>query len=212
MTDPARPLARGLPLANRGGGEPPSYQSDGRPPPEILSHDELRLVVRAMRTDRDRAMTLIAYYGAMRASEVCDLRMESWDRGNGTLRVWMRKTRRWRVAPIHPGAMPALERYVRLSRPAMGGPLFLSRKGGGALTPNAFWRVFRRACIEAGVPLRKAHTHSLRSSRATHLLMDGATLGQVQDVLGHSSPRVTHRYLKAAPGWASSLLATGDAI
>lgn len=212
MTLPQR-APHDAPLSATGGGghEPPAFPDTGEAPPEILTEGELRLVFRALGSDRDRAIVLVSYFCALRIVEACDLRLEHFDRAAGTLRIYQRKVKKWRVAPLHPQAATALERYVRLSRPAEPGPLFLSRKGG-RITPNACWRFFRAACTDAGIPLRKAHTHVLRASRATHLLVAGATIGQVQDCLGHASPRTTTRYLRAAPGWASSLLVTGDAL
>ena len=54
-----------------------------------------------------------------------------------------------------------------------------------------------RACKKAG--LRQIGWHALRHSFASHLVMRGASLKAVQELLGHSSIQMTMRYAHLAP-------------
>ncbi len=60
---------------------------------------------------------------------------------------------------------------------------------------------------KAGVP--QIHTHSFRHKFATDLLLKGANLRTVQELLGHTSLSVTERYLAVTDqnkSWAVGLL------
>jgi len=60
---------------------------------------------------------------------------------------------------------------------------------------------------KAGVP--QIHTHSFRRKFATDLLLKGANLRTVQELLGHTSLSVTGRYLAVTDQnkeWAVGLL------
>ncbi|MBN4054191.1 tyrosine-type recombinase/integrase [Nitrospira defluvii] len=55
-------------------------------------------------------------------------------------------------------------------------------------------RAFERLLIKAGL---KGSIHTLRHTAVTHLLMTGATLREVQQILGQQSIKTTSRYLHA---------------
>ena len=67
-------------------------------------------------------------------------------------------------------------------RGSVPGPLFRSRKQG-PLKRVQIYKVMRRYCILAGIPLDKAHPHALKHSCVTHLsqLLNG-NLIEVQDM------------------------------
>lgn len=59
-------------------------------------------------------------------------------------------------------------------------------------------RAFQALCATAKIPERLRRTHILRHTRATLLLASGASLEQVQLILGHSSPKTTMLYAHTA--------------
>ncbi|HEY6308710.1 MAG TPA: tyrosine-type recombinase/integrase [Candidatus Angelobacter sp.] len=92
--------------------------------------------------------------------------------------------------------MPALKAWLRV-RGSAPGPLFRSRKQG-PLKRVQIYRLMRRYCILASMPLDKAHPHALKHSCVTHVskLLNG-NLVEIQDHVGHADPRSTMRYLRA---------------
>jgi site-specific recombinase XerD len=52
------------------------------------------------------------------------------------------------------------------------------------------WAIVKRYARAVGVP---ATTHHFRHSKASVLLNRGASLSEVQDILGHASPETTKR-------------------
>jgi len=71
------------------------------------------------------------------------------------------------------------------------GRLLLSRTGR-PLERVAVWQIVKRWAAVAG--LHNVHPHTLRHSFATHLLMGGADLRVVQELLGHADIATTQIY------------------
>ena len=61
------------------------------------------------------------------------------------------------------------------------------------LTPRSVERIVKKYSKKAGLPF-DAHPHTLRHSFATDLLIQGADLRSVQEMLGHESIRTTQVY------------------
>ena len=70
-----------------------------------------------------------------------------------------------------------------------------SENGGEAmrLTPRSIERVVEKYVKIAGIPI-KASPHTLRHSFATDLLINGADIRSVQEMLGHSNIATTQIY------------------
>jgi integrase/recombinase XerD len=70
--------------------------------------------------------------------------------------------------------------------------VFLNARGG-RLGRMGFWKILRGVARDAGLTTR-VHPHALRHSFATHLLLGGADLRVVQELLGHASVTTTAIY------------------
>ena len=94
----------------------------------------------------------------------------------------------------------AIDRYLK----ARGGeleplePLFTStsnRCKGERLTPRSISRIVKNALISAGFKSDRLTAHSLRHTAATLAMLNGATLSEVQQLLGHKNINITMVYL-----------------
>jgi site-specific recombinase XerD len=141
---------------------------------------------------RDDAVLEVLYGSGLRVAEVCGLRTDDVDLDRGSIRV-LGKRGRWRQVPLTPGAVEALDGWLRTGRSqlatAQSPPdlVFLNLRGR-ALGPRDCRRIIDRRAVDP------THPHALRHTFATHLLDGGADLRAVQELLGHSDLSTTQRY------------------
>lgn len=148
---------------------------------------------------RDAAVLELLYACGLRASEVCALAIEDLKPTLGVL-VVTGKGDKQRLVPVGAPARDAVARYLAHARPRLlrpppdtrdRGALILS-KAGRPLDRVAVWAIVTKHARAAG--LARVHPHVLRHSFATHLLMGGADLRAVQELLGHADIATTQVY------------------
>ncbi|MGI8580345.1 MAG: tyrosine recombinase [Solirubrobacteraceae bacterium] len=147
---------------------------------------------------RDRALFELAYAAGLRAEELVTLDTCSVHFDSEEVRV-EGKGQKTRVMPTGEHALAALERYVRVARPALAATsaeqaLFLS-KSGRRLSSSDIRRRLTVWARRAELPGR-VFPHALRHSFATHLLEGGADLRAIQELLGHASISTTQVYTR----------------
>jgi len=146
-------------------------------------------------------MVLLAYRHALRASEVCGLKLEDMNLKMGTIHVQRLKGSLESVQPIEKlKGQPLLDEFKALKlwleeRNDESEYLFTSREGG-KLDRSQFFRIVRDCARDAGLPTIGAHT--LKHSRVSHLLKGGSTLAEVQRSAGHASLKSTLIYTHAS--------------
>jgi integrase len=90
------------------------------------------------------------------------------------------------------------------------GPVVFSGPRGEMLDLNKVkWRLWS-ACTRAG--LRRVGWHRLRHSFASHLVMRGAPIKAVLELLGHATIEMTRRYAHLAPDTRREVVGLLDAI
>lgn len=141
---------------------------------------------------RDRALFTLLYGCGLRIDEA--LRLDYGARPQkGEMRV-MGKGRKERLVPVIPIVEKMLAAYVSacpfpLDRDT---PLFLGARGE-RLNQGVAQRQLRILRKTLGLP-ESLTPHALRHSFATHILVNGADLRSIQELLGHSSVSTTQRY------------------
>ncbi len=145
---------------------------------------------------RDVALLELLYAGGLRASELAGLDCGRVHFDLGVVRV-LGKGSRERIVPIGRPALDATRAYLHDHRPKLlredrpTDRLLLSRTGA-PMNRVVVWQVVRRHARRAG--LVDVHPHTLRHSFATHLLIGGADLRVVQELLGHANIGTTQIY------------------
>jgi type 1 fimbriae regulatory protein FimB len=179
---------------------------------------EVLAVLRAARAkgSREWAMIVMAYKHGLRASEICNLRLDDLDLKNGTIVVQRLKgsLRTTQTMTEHRGEpllneIKALREWLRQRRDDGSDFLFNSQKGG-RLDRSQVFRLFQTVAAEAGLPPEKQHPHALKHSLATHLVSANVNLALVKQQLGHKSIGSTMRYVYATDKQASQ--ATANAL
>ncbi len=145
---------------------------------------------------RDRAMLELAYGSGLRVSEVCGLKRADLDLANRLVTV-IGKRDKQRAVPFGRAAERALREYLDRARPLIvrreRHDFVFANARGRALSRMGFWKILRGHARAAGIAGR-VHPHLLRHSFATHLLIGGADLRVVQELLGHASVATTAIY------------------
>lgn len=145
---------------------------------------------------RDQALLELIYAAGLRISEASSLALNSVDLASGQVRV-MGKGSKERIVPIHDKAVHFIRLYLKDGRPVLATPespdnLFLSPRGN-VYSPDCIRRMFKQTLVAAGLDPTLS-PHALRHSFATDVLVGGADLRSVQEMLGHSSLSTTQIY------------------
>lgn len=168
--------------------------------PQILSGKEVELLLsQPVCTDpkgfRDKAMLEVMYATGIRVSELIDLNLGDVNLDLGIIKCSSAK--KSRAIPLYPGALRALSVYIREVRHLMiADPteeaLFVN-VGGARMSRQGFWKILKFYQAKAGIE-KEITPHTLRHSFAVHLLENGADLGSLQELMGHSDISSTQMY------------------
>ena len=168
--------------------------------PQILSGKEVELLLAQplcidAKGFRDKAMLEVMYATGIRVSELIDLDIDNVNLDLGIIKCAHGK--KSRVIPLYPAALKALSTYVREVRQSMLATpdeeaLFVN-VGGSRMSRQGFWKILKHYQATAKID-KEITPHTLRHSFAVHLLENGADLGSVQELMGHSDISSTQMY------------------
>ncbi len=174
----------------------------GRYLPDVLSPEEVEAIIEATahtgkQATRNRAIVEMLYGCGLRVSELTALRISDLFFKEELVRVAEGKGGKMRWVPLNHHAMHCVEEW--LSERSLfdisaqdSDRVFINYQGKG-LSRQSVFKMVRQAALIAGVT-KELSPHSFRHSFATHLLEGGASIRQVQDMLGHSSLNTTEIY------------------
>jgi integrase/recombinase XerD len=171
-----------------------------RPLPHVLGRDAVARLLAACDPDdrlylRDVAILELLYAAGLRASELCELKLQNLNLDVGYVRVFG-KGQKERIVPIGEVARAALGRYLQELRPQLerGAEegVFLSWRGR-PLERVGLWNLVKKHALACGL-WHQVHPHVLRHCFASHLLGGGADLRIVQELLGHADIATTQIY------------------
>ena len=167
--------------------------------PEVLTIEEVELIIYSIPFDsvkgrRDRAMLELLYSCGLRVSELTALRLSDLFFGEGYIRV-LGKGSKQRLVPIGNVARERIMLYLdeRKAKDSKNKDILFLNNRGSALTRNMVFMIIREAVERAGIT-KTVSPHTFRHSFATHLLEGGASIRQVQEMLGHESIETTEIY------------------
>ena len=168
--------------------------------PDVLSVDEVRRLIAAVRTPHNRAYFWTVYSLGLRLEEGLRLQVGDIDSQRMVVHVRRGKGAKDRYVPLPGRTLEVLREYWATHRHPQW--LFPARSRDGhqeatadePMTRSSVQKAMSRVVQELG--LKKAiSVHSLRHSYATHLLEAGVNLRVIQQYLGHSSLNTTMVYL-----------------
>lgn len=152
---------------------------------------------------RYRALFELIYSSGLRVGDVLKLECESVNLEERILLIKEGKGKKDRYVPFSKTALWFLLKYIKEGRKKHERLLkdakkkqymFLGRKGhiGYAQVSKAF----RKYIKECGLENKKYTIHSIRHATGTHLLINGASIRYVQELLGHEDLKTTQLYTR----------------
>ncbi len=164
--------------------------------PTVLSREEVGRLIGAATNLYRHTILLTLYATGMRRNELCQLKVTDIDSERMIIHIRQGKGRRDRDVPLQPNLLRVLRAWWRWKRPRtwlFPGGTYHSR-ADRPISSKAVWHVVHDAASLAGIT-KHISPHTLRHSRATHLLEAGADLATIQRLLGHSDLESTTVYL-----------------
>ena len=172
--------------------------------PDVLDIEEVDKLL-DFKTDtnfayRDRCILELLYSSGLRISELVSLKLENININESFVKV-MGKGSKERVVPFNDITTNYLDEYIKNIRPNMlkgvaTDYLFLNNHGKN-ITRQAVFKMLKKRAGEAGIK-KNISPHTLRHSFATHLLLGGADIRFIQELLGHENIATTEIYTHIA--------------
>lgn len=168
--------------------------------PQSLDKEEIRRLLsfppQNFREMRTLAVLHLFYACGIRVSELTALRLENisikdkWLLASG-------KGNKERFVPVHAEALAVLQNYLdererRFSKVTTASEIFVGRDGK-KISRQSVWKDIAALGRLAGIS-KPLHPHLFRHTFASHLLVGGADLRSVQEMLGHANLDTTQIY------------------
>lgn len=153
--------------------------------------EEVAAILDAEENPEWRLRWLVYFYTGLRTDAGASLKWEwiDFDAKALNIPVEHNKSRRQLSIPLHPDLLQALQ-IQRLYTGRNSGEVFELRHY------DAIRNRFRKICEKAGLDMEGVTLHSMRHTTATMLYeASGRDVKVVQELLGHSAPTTTMRYL-----------------
>ena len=160
--------------------------------PEVLSREQVRIIVDTPSDIKQRLILMTAYSGGLRVSEVANLKVNHIDSARMVIRVEQGKGRKDRYTLLSKKLLEELRTYWKVYRPKSW--LFYGKNRDTPISIATIQKLYRRTKRNAGITKGKG-IHCLRHCFATHLLEAGYDVRKIQVLMGHRSLSTTMVYL-----------------
>lgn len=163
----------------------------------FLSEDERERLLQACQESRSPylyTVVVLALSTGARKMELLSLVWSQIDIQRGIIHLHETKNRERRTLQITGHALDLMRQHTKMKQ-ADTALVFPGRRGNKPIyIRDAFEAAVKRAVIEDFV------WHDLRHSAASYLAMNGASLAEIAEILGHKSLEVTRRYAHLSEG------------
>lgn len=156
----------------------------------IRDPQKIEAMKEALRSPRDRFLFVLGINTALRISDLLKLKVSDL-RGKSHLSLKENKTGKARKQIISKPLKKEINAYTEGMDPEAW--LFPSRTGKGPISRVQAYRILNETAKKIG--LDEIGTHTLRKTFAFHFYQQTNDVVTVQQLLAHSSPAITLRYL-----------------
>lgn len=163
--------------------------------PTVLSKEEIRKLIKAASSRRNRLIIEFLYSSGCRVSEASKLKTENLNFKEKIASIKGGKGNKDRMIILSGEWLKKIKTYIE--RKKVKTLFVFSKKNGKPISPNVIQRAVKNAAQKAGIQ-KRVTPHSLRHSYATHLLEAGENIRKIQELLGHSDLSTTQIYTKVS--------------
>jgi len=177
---------------------------------KYLKKEEWQALKESIDNFRDKIIINLLYSSGVRVAELCLMKIEEVDFGNGFIRIHKEntKTKQSRTVRIGKEILSDLKALLRLEKRKKG-YLFRSRQEK-KLTTRRIEQIIHKYAKRAGIqkvyaydkrnrPLYTVSPHTLRHTHIVHALLDKVPITAVQKQVGHKRLTTTQIYSDLAP-------------
>lgn len=156
--------------------------------PDILNVHEVHRLVQNITNLKQRACIQLIYACALRIGESVNIKVPDIDGPLRQLHIRQAKGAKDRIVPIPEETLAVLREYYKKYKP--DNYLFAGQGGTGKYDERSIQQVFHKAKAKVGIK-KYVTVHTLRHSRATHLIDNGVDMSMIQKFLGHANIKTT---------------------
>lgn len=184
------------------------FGKEGKKPPACMSTEAVRQMLAVIDSSTDEGLRHLAllslmYDSACRVQEIITLNVIDFHAGQ-CCRIYVHgKGNKYRSIPLLGETERIVSKYVKHFRLTSESPMFCNKKGE-RLTRQGIRYIIQKYAKMAndktpGIIDGAVYPHTLRHSKATHLVNNGVNIYNVRDFLGHESVTTTQVYLTTNP-------------
>lgn len=168
-----------------------------KPRPDAFTKDQVRDLLAAAGSARDKAIVLCLLDSGCRVGEFAAWRVGDVDMTTGAVRIASEtaKSRMERSVFLGERARAALRAYLAEIEPIAAGTRLWRTAQGDPLSVGGMQRAIRRIGTRAGIS--PAGPHKYRRTFAVHALRSGMNIYAVADLMGHSTIDLLKHYITA---------------
>lgn len=167
----------------------------GKKLPVVMTREEVRAIINAAPTRRDRLILELLYSSGMRVSEIVGLKRRELNLLGRTAMVRGGKGNKDRMIILSDVWIEEIKKYLATRK--FKSEYVFSKENASPLSVDTVQRIVRECRKIAGIK-KNITPHSFRHSFATHLLEAGENIRKIQELLGHSDLSTTQIYTKVS--------------
>ena len=168
---------------------------------DFLTKEELTIFLNSISTNtrkgiRDYTLISLMYDSAVRVSEIINVKVNDLNLGDNPSITVYGKGKKYRTIPLTNNTKELLIKYINLEKLNNFSYLFVGNKKEKAnvkMISHVIEKYSKLSNINKNI-----HPHSLRHTRAIHLLEAGVPLVYIRDILGHENITTTEIYAKVS--------------
>ena len=177
--------------------------------PNVLSKEETKAILNALRNLKHKAMLSLVYSCGLRRSELLNLKLKDIDSNRKLIVVRQAKGKKDRIVPLSEKILILLRDYYKAYKPKYW--LFEGQATDEHYDERSLAKVLENAVNKAGIG-KPVTLHWLRHSYATHLLENGTDLRYIQEILGHSRSTTTEIYTHVSTKGIQNVVSPFDSL